>query len=1032
MFKKMRLTRYILFIAAILLPSLASAQFYVTGDDPGKAVWYSIETDNFKVIYPEGADSLARVYARKIENIRIPVSLTSGYISGEGDGRKMPVVIHAYNDANGSVAWAPKRMDLFSVPSAYDPEPIPWTTMLSIHESRHVAQMQFGMTKALKPGNWIFGEMWNILASLIYPGISNIEGDAVVTETAWTPSGRGRTADFLNYYWVAFDNGDFRKWDKWRFVGQRSNAPDYYSLGYLTIGGFRYLYDCPEFMSEGYHLAARRPYNLGAFYTTAKKLTGKKFDDAFMEVCDTMYTLWKAEAEARKPYIVSEPVTQEPRMYTDYTDNLIIGNDIYAIKKGHVDVPALVRIDSTGREHRISTYSYNAGRPQWSPLHRKIYWSETKADERWNLKTDSKIRYMDENGKGLHTLTGSGLLHNPIPSGDDVATIRYEIGGRSYIDIICGTSGKEIGSFAAPDSLQLVEAAWTGDDIYATAISDNGFGIYRLPLNETHEVSGTWETALAPQPVKIKDFNSYGNELMFTCDRTGANELYQLDPASGNLRQMTSTRYGSEDFRYSTDGKWLYYSSQTMKGMRIFRTPSDSLINKSVDFSDLHHYPIAEKVTSQEKSFYESEGFSLDADVKISEPKKYRKFPHMFNVHSWAPVYVNVDNIMNMSFDRIWQAASLGAAGIIQNRLSTATGEFGYSAHKDPYNEGRWRHSGHARFAYSGLYPIFELSVDFNDRGARQYNVYEYLMPDNKTGMEVSSRELPNPYIEGKLSAYIPFRFSSRGWFMGVTPRISYRIGNDMFNTGVSVMKTETHLTAGEDGEMHETVNPVFVGIKEGKNTFRHNVSGSFSIYCIQNTPSSAVYPRWGVGAELGASDNIESMNILSPMGYGYLYGYIPGIIRGQGLKLAAMTQVKLNGNADFGQAMVSILPRGLSSNASLTSWLSVRNPVMTKFTADYAIPIFIGDLSLGGTMFSIKRLVLTPNFDFTFFSGKNLWSAGCDLDLDLHSILTLEWPCSFGVTFSWNGGSAIKESASQSGLNISPYHIGPKFNVTF
>ncbi|WP_289466197.1 hypothetical protein, partial [Klebsiella pneumoniae] len=72
-------------------------------------------------------------------------------------------------------------------------------------------------TGALKPGNWVFGQMFNILVSLLYPGIEKMEGDAVIAETALTPSGRGRTADFLNYYWVAFDKGDFRKWAQWRF-----------------------------------------------------------------------------------------------------------------------------------------------------------------------------------------------------------------------------------------------------------------------------------------------------------------------------------------------------------------------------------------------------------------------------------------------------------------------------------------------------------------------------------------------------------------------------------------------------------------------------------------------------------------------------------------------------------------------------------------------------------------------------------------------------------------------------------------------
>ncbi len=1022
----MRLLKHIFIILAILIAKPASAQFYVTGDDPGKAKWKSIETDNFKIIYPEGTDSLARSYAEKIEKFRIPASLTSGYISGEGKGIKLPVVMHAYNGANGSVAWAPKRMDLFSIPSAYDPEPIPWNTMLSVHESRHVTQMQFGLTKALKPGNWIFGEMWNILASLIYPGISAMEGDAVITETAWTPSGRGRTADFLNYYWVAFDQGDFRRWDEWRFVSQKKNAPDYYSLGYLTIGGFRYLYDCPEYMSEGYHLAARKPYNLGAFYTATKELTGKKFNDAFMEVCDTLYTLWKNDAEARKPYINSTPVSPEHRMYTDYTDNLVVGDEIYSIKRGHVDVPTLVRIDSTGKEHRISTFAYDAGKLNWSEELGRIYWSETKTDERWTLMTKSDIRYMGMDSKKKHTLRSEGLLYNPALSGKRAAAVRYEINGKYYVDIIDAVTGGNKASFEAPGSLQPVETAWIGNDVYATAISENGFGVYAV------DGDGRWRIVLSPQPVKIKDFNVYGNELIFTCDRTGVNELYHLDPSSGKLRQKTSTRYGSEDFQYSTDGRWLYYSSQTLEGKRIFKTPTDSLMDRMSDFTELYKYPIAEKVTAQEKAAAEKRGIK-ETEVKISEPKEYGKFPHMFNIHSWAPAYVSVDNIMNMSFDQIWQAASLGASAIIQNRLSTMRGELGYSAHKDPYNNAQWRHSGHAKFTYSGLYPVIEASIDINDRSARQYSTYAYIYPDGKVGMEVSSRELATPFIEGKLSAYIPFRFSSGGWFKGITPKVSYRIGNDMFNTNMAIMEMEEHIAPAGDGFVNSFYQiPVFKGGKKGRNTFRHSVSASFNAYVIQNTPSSAVYPRWGVGMDFGAMENIESREFLSPMGYAYIYGYLPGIIRSQGIMVSAMSQMKLDRNSAFGQAVVNILPRGFSSNASLTSWLSIRNQLMTKITADYAIPIYIGDLSLGGSMFSIKRLSLYPHFDCTFFSGKNLWSAGAQLDLDLHSILTLEWPLSVGVTFSYNGGSAFAETAENSGIKMDRYYIGPTFNVIF
>lgn len=137
LYTKMSFLKKIFLIVTVLIPFTASAQFYLTGDDPGKLKWYSIETDNFSIIYPEGSDSLARVYGYSLEKFRIPVSRSTGYLN---KGR-MPVVMHAYNAANGSVAWAPKRMDLFTIPSPYAPEPMPWSTMLSVHEGRHVTQM---------------------------------------------------------------------------------------------------------------------------------------------------------------------------------------------------------------------------------------------------------------------------------------------------------------------------------------------------------------------------------------------------------------------------------------------------------------------------------------------------------------------------------------------------------------------------------------------------------------------------------------------------------------------------------------------------------------------------------------------------------------------------------------------------------------------------------------------------------------------------------------------------------------------------
>ena len=97
---------FLLFFALFLMPTGLSAQFYVTGDDPGKLKWNVIDTDNYSIIYPKGADSLARDYGYKLEKFRVPVSRTTGYLGGGPGKLRMPVVLHTYNTSNGSVSWA--------------------------------------------------------------------------------------------------------------------------------------------------------------------------------------------------------------------------------------------------------------------------------------------------------------------------------------------------------------------------------------------------------------------------------------------------------------------------------------------------------------------------------------------------------------------------------------------------------------------------------------------------------------------------------------------------------------------------------------------------------------------------------------------------------------------------------------------------------------------------------------------------------------------------------------------------------------
>ena len=250
-------------------------------------------------------------------------------------------------------------------------------------------------------------------------------------------------------------------------------------------------------------------------------------------------------------------------------------------------------------------------------------------------------------------------------------------------------------------------------------------------------------------------------------------------------------------------------------------------------------------------------------------------------------------------------------------------------------------------------------------------------------------------------------------------PKLSYTITNDIFDTGKLL------IDRGSTGTRME-----FAGYEKGHKKIRQYLGGSVRAYAMRYVANSQVYPRWGIGVEAGTSGGLESWKVFSPMGYVYGYGYVPGIMRTHGIKLTAMWQTKLREDAPLSQPIVNFLPRGLSDNSTLSSYLSIFNNNLLKITADYAVPVYIGDITLGGNWLSIKRLVVYPHFDYTFVGKQGLWSAGIDLTADLHAIITLEWPCSVGLSFSWNGGSAWNQISEN--IEMKKWFVGPVFNVSF
>ena len=988
--------RFLLTLTLIALSSFwARAQFYTTGDDPGSLKWYRIRTENYSIIYPEGMDSLARVYALNLEKYRIPVGRTAGYLPGELSRGRMPVILHAHNaNSNGIVVWAPKRMELYTSPSAYSPEPMPWETNLVIHESRHVAQMQQGLSHVFRPFNWIFGQMWTGAIAGIYPSGWLLEGDAVIAETALSRSGRGRTADLLNWYMIAADNGDVRSSRQWKYGSYRYYTPNEYSLGYLYIGGMRYLYDCPDFTSRYLHYAARRPYDLFFENTVARQISGKNKKETFKEVMDFYAQMWKEDRERRAPFMETVRVPKDrTRRYTEYNGTVAAPDALYTVRSGMDRSSALMEYGyGSGNGKRLRAFAGTVSKLEYSASADRLYWSESVPGARWGHRINSKIRYYDiENGK-VRSITRRGKLFNPAVS-DSLALIAatgYPAEGGSGISIM-DLDGRPVSEVRAPDSLQIVESVWAGESLFVSGISEAGMGIYRTSGADGGE-GPLFSAVLDPVPVKITGLRNMDGKIAFTSDRTGVNEMYVMDPHTREIYRVTSTPYGAKDFQASPDRKSLYFSEATHDGAILSRTGMDSLMAVKVDFNERYTYKVAEKLSEQERQA--AAGCpEQSGEVEFQEPERYRKFPHLFNIHSWAPVYFDFDNISNLSYDYYYDLVSLGTAAAMQNSLGTFTANFGYSAHKDPYDRSFWRHSGHAKITYSGLYPVFEASIDVNDRASRiNYLSISMLEPDRYL-LSLVSEASGIPSVRGRIAAYIPFNFSSGGWYRGLIPQIAWSASNDLY-----IGKLDQKLTA------------------------------SVRAYTMLGTATSEIYPDWGIGIEGGISGYLGLSDYFSPAAYGYVYGYIPGFFTTHGFRFTATGQWQTRRDALFSSSIINTLPRGLSSDSMISSYMAGRRSSY-KLTAEYAMPVYLGDFNITSG-FYVKRAIITPHFDFTFFQGGSLYSAGVSAAVEFGRFFWVGTPIRIGVTYSYNGGRSFNTLRS-AGAMTGHHYVGPVFNIS-
>ncbi len=670
----------------------SQAQYYVRGQDPASLRWKQINTENFRVIFPEDYAERAAYIADVLEFSYEPASASLGHRP-----RRVPVILHNQTVVpNGFVSWAPARIEMFTNPPPGDGVHN-WHERLAIHEFRHVVQvdkMNQGITRAL---SFLFGQQATGAIFGIFIPLWLLEGDAVAIETALTHGGRGREPDFeqgLRAQWL--QKGAFNV-DKAMLGSYKDHVPNYYELGYQMVASARYSYGV-DIWDKVFDHIARRPYTIFPLAFGLKKYTGHNVKGLYHHTVEILDSAWTAQKE-KHSYTGYRQINAAQPLFTNYRSLTFLNDStLLAAKTGLEDIPRVVSIDPDGEEERLFTPGfYNS--EVFSIGGGLLGWSELRNDPRWGHRSWSEIHTYDLETGDKQRITRRTRFFSPAvsPDGSQIAVTEVTDLDKYALVVVDSHTGEEVLRAAAPRNAYLMQPQWHpgGHTIIAIAQDEAGKRIVAYDKQ-----SGTYSDLFHAGHTDIARPRYIGDEqIVFTGAFSGIDHIYLLETASGEVFQLVSSRFGAIDAVLSPNGQWLAWSDYSADGYRAVQHKGGLPALKPLDAVEDHSVGFHNMLADQEGAVISESAVPR----KEREVKRYHKGLNLFNIHSWGPIALNVDT----------REVNPGLSLLSQNALSTSIAELGYE-----YDINEELGKFFVRYSYLGLYPVIDITAESGLRRA--------------------------------------------------------------------------------------------------------------------------------------------------------------------------------------------------------------------------------------------------------------------------------------------------------------------------
>ncbi|MFK8057235.1 MAG: hypothetical protein AB8F78_14015 [Saprospiraceae bacterium] len=578
------------------------------GGLPGEIDWKVLKSKDVNVITTPAAEAFARrtlTIDEALIELR-PLSL---------GGRIEQIDVVVQNETvvpNGFVGLEPFRSYLYSSPPQQQNlvGTTDWVDELAIHEYRHVEQfanLRRGWTRV---ASHLFGQGgWSAMIGLTTPDWF-FEGDAVVSETTLTYSGRGRTPEFSALQRANALAGKQFAYQKARNGSFRDRVPNHYPLGYaLTMHGW--LND-KKLWPEVVRKSGNGWPPIYPFSNALKKQTGKSTRAYYKMVYDSLATVWQDELAATKltrhyalpglledldifanPLPVGTWVRETVPTYKE-AGSVIYGgayqldsNDIVAERKSQVNIRELVVVSPTGKVKSLA----GLGTTIDGSMHAaggKVVWTQLRNHPRRPNQTYAVIMRMDLVTGNKQQITKRTRYYNPGLNSDGsrvvvVEKIPNEPARLKVIFSGAGTIAQEVEEPIKQPFDLIIGPRFTADDqsIIAVAKQKDALAIWRFDvplydsLPQTREQLTPWTRHVLGTPYVHRD------HVYFSASFTGIDNIFRVRvDGKGEIEQLTNVAVSAT--QPSVDDQRLYFVEVNALGNPVSVLPRPQWLNKPI------------------------------------------------------------------------------------------------------------------------------------------------------------------------------------------------------------------------------------------------------------------------------------------------------------------------------------------------------------------------------------------------------------------------------------------------------------------